>query len=175
MTFDIPANDHGAIYVFELHGTPPEGLSEKTDQAMMVIFGNAVVNTDYIDAIMPGMLTDMTLPQLIKNGYDMPVAVDVADELRALTGTAVLAMSAAFGGQAMQLSLPQNVHLVTILREAPEIKLNETLASDSARGTLASAAPTKPPKSDARIGGMVATYALLAMFALVGLMIWVAS
>ena len=30
----------------------------------------------------------------------------------------------------------------------------------------------KPPKSDARISGMIATVALVAMFALVGLVVW---
>jgi hypothetical protein len=31
---------------------------------------------------------------------------------------------------------------------------------------------TKRPMSDARIGGMVATVALIAMFVLVGLVVW---
>lgn len=38
--------------------------------------------------------------------------------------------------------------------------------------------PAKPPKtrkSDARIGGMVATYALVAMLAFMGLLIWITS
>jgi hypothetical protein len=33
----------------------------------------------------------------------------------------------------------------------------------------------KRPKSDARISGMVATVALIVMFALIGLFIWVGS
>jgi len=33
----------------------------------------------------------------------------------------------------------------------------------------------KPAKSDARIGGMVATYALIAMLAFMGLLIWITS
>ncbi len=33
----------------------------------------------------------------------------------------------------------------------------------------------KPPKSDARISGMVATVALLVMFALVGWFVWMGS
>jgi hypothetical protein len=33
----------------------------------------------------------------------------------------------------------------------------------------------KPAKSDARIGGMVATFVLLFLFALTGLMIWIAG
>ncbi len=32
----------------------------------------------------------------------------------------------------------------------------------------------KPPKSDARIGGMVATVALLVLFALTAVVVWIA-
>lgn len=172
MMIDIPANDHGAIYVFEIIGIPPADLGDKTDTALMAVFGPVVLNTNYVDVITPGVLTDMTLPQFITHGYDMPVADDVAEELRSLIGTAVLVMSAAFGGQEVILGLPENTHLVTTLRETPAIKVIDRLNTASAKGALDSK-PTKPAKSNARMSGMVATYALLAMFALVGLMIWV--
>jgi hypothetical protein len=172
MTVQIPANDHGAIYVFEVIGKPPADLGDKTDTAMMAVFGPVVLNTDYVDVITPGVLADMTLPQFIKHGYDMPVAGGVAEELRSLIGTAVLVMSAAFGGQEAALDLPENTRLVTVLREKSAINVIEPLTATSAEGTL-DTKPAKPPKSNARMSGMVATYALLAMFALVGLMIWV--
>ena len=35
----IPANDHGAIYVLELNRPTPDGLADKTDAAMMAVFG----------------------------------------------------------------------------------------------------------------------------------------
>ena len=172
MTLEFAANDHGAIYVFEVIGVPPADLGDKTDAALMAVFGPVVLNTDYVDVIMPGVLTDMTLPQFITHGYDMPVADDVAEELRSLIGTAVLVMSAAFGGQEVALDLPENTRLVATLREKSTIKVIDPLNSSSAEGTLDSK-PAKPAKSNARMSGMVATYALLAMFALVGLMIWV--
>jgi hypothetical protein len=172
MTVQIPANDHGTIYVFEVVGSPPAGFDDKTDAAMMAVFGPVVLNTDYVDVITPGVLTDMTLPQFITHGYDMPVADDVAEDLRGLIGTAVLVMSAAFGGQQATLDLPENTRFVTALREKPAINVIDPLHTASSDGTL-DTKPAKPPKSNARISGMVATYALLAMFALVGLMIWV--
>ena len=168
----IPANDHGALYVLEITGTPPAGLTEKTDAALLAVLGPVVVNTDYVDVITPGMLIDMTLPQLIANGYDMPMSDADADNLRGLTGSAVLLMSAAFGGQETTLQLPDSVRLVTVLRETPALAVPQPLTSDAAKGTIPGK-PTKPPKSNARIGGMVAMYALIAMFALVGLMIWI--
>ena len=62
----IPANDHGAIYVLELNRPAPDGLAEKTDAAMMAVFGHVVVNTDYVDAIGPGTVsyTHLTLPTI---------------------------------------------------------------------------------------------------------------
>lgn len=172
MSLHIPANDHGAIYVFEVQGTPPSDLSDKTDAALMAVFGPVVLNTDYVDVVAPDMLGEMSLPQLITNGYDMPVAKDVAEGLQAMAGTAVLVMSAAFGGQAATLDLPPHVSLVATLREKAAIKVSDPLTSDSAEGLL-DTKPTKPPKSDARMSGMVATYALLAMFAFVALIIWI--
>lgn len=172
MKIEIAANDHGAIYVFEIIGIPPADLADKTDAALMTVFGPVVLNTDYVDVISPGILTDMTLPQFITHGYDMPVADAVAEELRSLVGTAVLVMSAAFGGQEVTLDLPENTRHVTTLREQSAIKVIDPINTTSADGVL-TPKPAKPPKSNARMSGMVAMYALLAMFALVGLMIWV--
>lgn len=171
MSMQIPANDHGTIYVFEVTDAPSE-LSEKTDAALMAAFGPVVLNTDYVDVVETHMLADMTLPQLITNGYDMPVADDVAEVLRAIKGTTVLIMSAAFGGQEVSIDLPKTTRLVTTLREKAAIKITEPLTAKGAEGIL-QPKPGKPPKSNARMSGMVATYALLAMFALVGLMIWI--
>lgn len=168
----IPANDHGAIYVLELNRTDPEGLADKTDAAMMAVFGPVVLNTDYVDAITPGMLTDMTLPDLIQNGYEMHVDTATAEELRGLFGTVILVMSAAFGGDEMTIDLPSDVRLVTVLRDAPAMSAPRTIPTESATGTLPQG--RKKP-SDAAMSGRIATYALLLLFALVGLMIWIAA
>jgi hypothetical protein len=168
---NVPANDHGAIYVIELNRPAPEGLEDKTDAAIMAVFGNVVLNTDYIDVIAPGVLTDMSLPDLIRNGYDMQLSPTDAVEIDGLIGSVVLVMSAAFPPEGMTLDLPADVRLVTVLRDTPDVTLPETLRSDAAKGSLQGNG--KPKKSDARIGGMIATYALLLMFALVGLMVWI--
>ena len=172
MTLDIRANDHGAIYVLEIAGDMPLGLSDKTDEAMMALLGPIVVNRDYVDVIEPAALTDMSVLQLIETGYDMPVDQATADSINATRGTIVLIMSAAFAGQAVKMRLPQHVRHVATLRETPAIKVTDQLSAQSAGGNL-STAPVKPPKSDARVSGIVATSALLVMFALVGLMIWI--
>lgn len=171
---NIPANDHGALYVLELNRPPPAGLEDKTDAAMQAIFGDTLVNTDYVDIITPGMLTDLSLPDLIRNGYDMPVSPAEAEEMRGLMGTAVLVMSAAFGQQARTIDLPADVRLVSVLRETPDLKAPRPLRTSTADGILEGGKAKKRP-SDAAMSGRIATIALVLMFALVGLMIWIAG
>ena len=169
---NVPANDHGAIYVLELNRPAPDGLDDKTDAAMMAVFGNIVLNTDYVDAITPGLLVDMSLPDFIRNGYDMPVSDIQAENLRGLIGTVVLMMSAAFRDSAINIDLPSDVRLVMVLRETPTMAAPRPITTDSAFGTV----PQKRKKpSDAAMSGRVATYALLVLFALVAVMIWIAG
>lgn len=168
----IPANDHGAIYVLELNRPAPDGLADKTDAAMMAVFGNVVLNTDYVDTITPGMLEDIALPDLIRNGYDMAVSDSEAEELRSLFGTVVLVMSAAFGGNELTIDLPADVRLVTTLRDAPSMAAPRPIQTDSATGTIP---PARKKPSDAAMSGRIATYALLVLFALVAVMIWIAG
>ena len=170
---EIPANDHGAIYVLELRRPDPGGLTEKTDAAMMAVLGNVVVNTDYVDAIIPGMLSDITLPDLIRNGYEMPISEMDAEKLRGLFGTVVLVMSAAFGDNALTVNLPSDVRLVTTLRETPQMHAPQSIATQSAKGMLGQT--VKKPVSDAAMSGRIATIVLVVLFLLVAIMIWIAG
>lgn len=170
----IPANDHGAIYVLELNRPAPEGLEAKTDAAMMAVLGPVLVNTDYVDAILPGMLADMTLPDLIRNGYDMQVSEREAEKLRGLFGTVVLVMSAAFGGKEVTVDLPSDVRLVTTLRETPHMTAPQPISTESAKGAITPPSGKKRP-SDAALSGRIATIALVGMFLLVAIMIWIAG
>ena len=171
---NIPANDHGAIYVLELNRPAPEGLEEKTDAAMMAVLGPVLVNTDYVDAITPGMLSDMTLADLIRNGYEMPVSERDAETLRGLFGTTVLVMSAAFGGKEMTVDLPADVRLVTTLREAAQMNAPRPITTESAKGAI-TPKPAKKQPSEAAMSGRIATIALVGMFLLVAIMIWIAG
>lgn len=169
----IPANDHGAIYVLELQRPTPEGLEDKTDAAMMAVLGKVVVNTDFVDTITPGMLSDMTLPDLIRNGYDMSVSEIDAEKMRGLLGAVVLVMSSAFGGDAMTIDLPSDVRLVTTLRDTPQMHAPQPIVSKSAKGIVGQTG--KKPISDAAMSGRIATIVLLGLFLLVAIMIWIAG
>lgn len=163
---DIPANDHGALYVIAYNGPAPDGVRVAT------IIGPVALNMDFVDLITPDQRTAVPLPDLIRQGYDLPLTPSQDAILRDVQGTVLLVMSRAFGGQAQQITLPASSTLVTILRETPTMTPSEKLTSASGAGEL-TGPPAKPGKSDARMSGMVATAALLIMFALVGLVVWV--
>ncbi|WP_019953569.1 hypothetical protein [Yoonia vestfoldensis] len=166
MTLTIPANDHGALYVLAHTGPASDALTAAT------IIGPVALNLDFVDVITPAQRAAVPLPDLIRQGYDLPLTPAQDAMLRHVQGTILLVMSRAFGGQAQQIDLPADTTLVTVLRETPAITPPEKLTSASGAGAL-TGPPAKPRKSDARMSGMIATIALLIMFALVGLMVWV--
>ena len=166
MTLTIPANDHGALYVLAYTGPASDALTAAT------IIGPVALNMDFVDLITPDRRATVPLPDLIRQGYDMPLTPAQDAMLRHVQGTVLLVMSRALGGQAQQIDLPAGTTLVTVLRETPVMAAPEKLTSASGAGELPGP-PVKPRKSDARMSGMIATAALLVMFALVGLMVWV--
>ncbi|WP_322894396.1 MULTISPECIES: hypothetical protein [unclassified Yoonia] len=167
---DIPANDHGALYIVEHFGPPLTG-----SKAGMIgkIIGQVDLNLDFVDLIPPAGKAEMALPDLIQQGYEMPLTPAQVTTLRRVTGPVVLIMSRAFGSKAQQITLPEDSRAVMVLRDAAQIQTSEKLTSDGAAGEMNGPQTAKPRKSDARMSGMVATAALLVMFALVALMVWV--
>ena len=172
MTLTIPANDHGQLRVFALDGAPPQALRDKTDAGLAAAFG-AVLNGDYVDVLDVAALGEMTLTDYIKQGYDLHP--DDADRtaLAGITDWAILIMSRATGEEAVTLSLAPGIHHVTTIGTPMTLAPQAPLESAAAEGLLTP--PTKPAMSDARIGGMIATLALVVLFVLVGLMIWIAG
>ena len=164
-TLTIPANDHGQIRIFA------------TDTHASVTGLSAMFGTDldptYVDIVKIADLGDMILTDYIAQGYDLtPDAADKA-AVNAVTGTAILVLSRATEGREVTLTLAPGLRHVTTYSPDTRLEPPVNLPHDSAKGIIGDA-PAKAPKSDARIGGMVATIALIVMFALVGLMVWVA-
>lgn len=171
MKVDIPANDFGQIRVFATDITLSVEVMEKDPKALSALLG-AELDPTYIDIVQINDLADMTLSAYIAEGYEL--TADPVDKaaVDAITGFAVLILSRATGGQAITLTLAPGITHVTTYSPTARMTPPDHLPNASAKGTL-DRAPIKPPKSNARIGGMVATYVLIFMFVLVGLMIWV--
>ena len=167
----IPANDHGQIRVFATDAPLPQEILEKKPDGMLALFG-APLNPDFVDIVRIGDLNGMALTRYIAEGYDMaPDLVDAATVDR-INGYAVLVLSRATAGQETELHPGFGLRHVTTYSATTDFSVSDPIPSEAAKGTLAGP-DTKPAKSNARMSGMVATFALLAMFVLVGVMIWI--
>ena len=169
----IPANDHGQIRVFEIQKPLSAAASEKTPDGLAELFG-ATLDPTYVDVVRISDLGEMRLSAYIFEGYDMRAdAVDKA-AVDAITGTAILVLSRASAGKAKTLPLPPGLTHVPTYSPTATLHPTEPLPDASAKGAIASP-PSRNKKSDARIGGMIAMYALIFMFAFVAVIIWISG
>ena len=174
MTLDIPANDFGQIRVFEYRAFLPENIVEKTPDGLTTLFGTDALDPNYIDIIRIDDLSTMTLTDYIAQGYDMEAEVHDVPAVNGIEGFAILLLSSATHGDPVSLTLaPELRHVTTYIPQA-QLQVIEPLPGEGAEGLIGDA-PAPKAKSDARIGGMVAMVSLIVLFALVGLMIWVAG
>lgn len=172
MTVTIPANDHGQIRIFSVPTPAPAGLEEKTPAALQSLFGTDALDTDFIDVVDTRQLAGLSLLDYLHQGYDIPA--DAADNqaLRDVRGVLVLIMSRATGGVATTLTLAPGVTHITTTGDPARLRIPTNTPTASAKGTVPGG---KPAPSQAAMSGRIATIALIVMFLLVVLMIWVAS
>lgn len=182
-TFQISPTEHGVIRLFTVN-LPADQIAgfTETDPAqagaapVQKALGVDHLDTDFVELFPVSNLSGLGLAGYLTEGLGVAEA-DVrpdASRLNSLSGHVLVVLSQAFGGQAATLSPTAPLKWIgTYTEEGASIRF-EPLPSDSAKGTIA-APPGKPAKSDARVGGMIAMYALIAMFALVALIIWVAG
>ena len=172
MSLTIPAHDHGQLRVFALDFAPPDALKLKTTEGLAGSFG-VILNPAYVDVIDIAALGEMSLKDYVKQGYDFDLDPADTAALSELQGWVVIVMSRATAGAETTLDLTPGLRHVTTIGTQMTLNPQAPLESDAAKGVLTP--PTKKPMSDARIGGMIATLALLVLFALVAVMIWVAG
>jgi len=173
MTIEIPANDFGQIRIFEAREELSQDAVNKTPAGLQQLFGTDALDPTYIDIIKIADLSSMSLTDYIAQGYDMEAEDYDIPAVNGIEGYAILILSSATGGQAVTLEPAPELRHVTTYVPTAQLQVIAPLNSDAASGHL-DGVPDKPAKSDARIGGMVATIALIVMFLLVGLMVWIA-
>jgi hypothetical protein len=179
MTDTITADDHGKVRIFQLDPKlaieiGDTGNYDRLERAL----GTKIMNKEDVQIVAEMALNDLGLAQFLMMGHGIAEA-DIKPQmatLNALKGSVAIVRSGAFGGVAFTLRPDSEAKLIAAFTEegaalAPLVPLT----SEGSAGILAPEAPAKKPKSDARIGGMVATVALLLMGLLVWLMIWIAS
>jgi hypothetical protein len=188
MTIPIPPNERHTLRVFALDMTLAQ-VTALRDMDAVLNPGQVVppLRADVAERLL-GLPVDVTQVDIFHSDdveaiglaayliegnavAEAQIAADT-DMLDAYRGYVMAVRAQAFGGQAANLTLDPKLRLMgTYTEETPAIRF-ETLPSQAAKGVLAGG---RAPKSDARIGGLVATFALLFLFALTGLMIWIAG
>ena len=173
MTLTIPVTDHGLIRVFKIAGTAPEGLMHRTPESLAALFGTDALDPAFVDVVDTRDLAGLTLRDYLHQGYDLPQETLDDPALRDLRGVVVLVMSRAARGQEVTLDPAPNVTHVTTTGEPARLRMPEpAIRTPAADGT---APGGRTPPSNAAMSGRVATIALLVLFVLVAVMIWVAS
>ncbi len=174
MTLEIAANEFGQIRIFEVDPELPADVITSDHTDLQRLFGTSNLDETYVDVIRIADLTTMQLSDYILQGYDVELESHDASMVNGIEGYAILIMSSAARGLPVRLQPASEVRHITSHVPEPTLTVSEPLTSEAARGVIGDV-PAKPPKSDARIGGMVATVVLILLFALVGLMIWIAA
>ena len=145
-TFQVSATERGVIRLFTVELFPVSNL-EELGLAGYLVEGLGIAESD----VAPNRM-----------------------RLNSLSGHMLIVLSAAFGGKETTITPSAPLKWIgTYTEEGASIQFRP-LPSEGAKGVL-DGAPAKPPKSDARVGGMIAMYALIFMFAFVGLLIWIAG
>ena len=182
--FEVRADERGVVRLFAVD-LPPEqikGFAEpdyKTDPdeapwALKEALGAEYLDSDFIELFPVSDLTGVGLPGYRTEGLGIAEG-DVASDrarLEAVSGHVLIVVSSAFGGFAQTIRPRAPLRWIgTSVEETAPVRF-EPLPSEAAKGEVTTAA--KPRPSDAALSGRVARAALLVLFALVAVMVWVA-
>jgi hypothetical protein len=159
-----------AVWVFALDGSDEIEVPD----ALAAALGVAELDEDFVEQFRVDILLDYGFATYMTDAMGMDadqIAPDAA-LLNALTGTVVLVVNTALPAGVTPDPRPP-LRLIGYYEETVKLRVPEPLVAQSAQGTL-DGAPVKRT-SDAAMMGRVATVALLVIFALTALVIWVAS
>ncbi|NUB44270.1 hypothetical protein GEU84_007740 [Fertoebacter nigrum] len=190
----VPRGERGILRVFVADLTlaemahmrdpgPTPGAAFSGDDApqdshdpMAALLGLDHLDPDFVELFHSDDIAAIGLAAYLAEGNGVAADQIAADQARldAVQGPLLIVFSAAFAGQPATLRPDPRLTLIgAYAQETPPVRF-EPLPDASARGVTDRPAP-RPPMSDARAGGMVATAALLVMFALVALVVWIAG
>jgi hypothetical protein len=169
-TFHVKSTEHGLVRLFAVD-LPPEKI-ESFDVAEAL--GVKALDPAQVELFAVSDLTGLGLSGYLNEG--LGIAREELDSARldALTGCVLIVRSAAFQGQSVKLSPKAPLRWVgTYPEESAPVKF-EPLPSAAALGDVPP--PTsKKRSSDAAMSGRVAMIALLVIFALTALVVWLAG
>lgn len=177
----VPAGERGRVRVFTLdYQLTMEIAHIGTYERLYRALGVDGLQDADVQIVDLKAIAELGLSGFLAEGYGVSEGelASVAKALDALKGKVAVIRSGAFQGEEVMLPQGSEATLVAVLNE-PEAELASPvpLDSDSARSEdVALEQPiAKPPKSDARIGGMVATVVLVFLAIFVVGFVWMAG
>lgn len=159
----------GDVLVFSWAGDPDK------ETVLASFSGAEIVDNQQIEVFAAGTIATLGLTAYLVEGYgiDPDELTQDATRLDGVQGTLVIVSARAFEGNA-HVTPSAGLTLVGKFNEAgAPPSAPKPIETESAKGTLA--APAKAPKSDARIGGMVALAVLVFLALFVVFFVWSAG
>jgi hypothetical protein len=174
----ITAREHGVVRVFaiDLEGDALKAFLRRGDSwGVQEALGAETLNPDLVEIFDVADLTGLGLSGYLDEGQG--IATTELDPMRAqldaIKGTVMVLPTSAFAGTAQTLSVRAPLRLIASFNEDRPPVTFEPLPDASAKGVVPPPARSKP--SDAAMSGRVATLALLVIFLLTALMVWIAA
>ncbi|MCG3269357.1 hypothetical protein [Yoonia sp. I 8.24] len=139
---------------------------------LVAALGLTHIDTDFIEVFDADTIRDYGFAKYLTeaNGMDPAQVNPETAMLAAITGHVLLVFSDALNGKTLAPTAP--LRFIGRYSSAQSLHPVQKIETEAAKGVLPQ---PKPPKSDARMSGMVATAALVVMFLIVAMMIWIAG
>lgn len=178
----ISATEAGIVRLFTVDLPPDEVTAFAARNGRWPLaeaLGADTLAPEHVELFDVADLSGMGLTRYLSEGHAIPddQLAPMRARLEALRGTLLILPSRAFSGQAQTLTPRSPLNLIASFSEDRAPVSFEALPDAGAQRTAPGDAPPPPRKrpSDAAMSGRVATVALLVLFALVAVMVWVAS
>ena len=177
---NIPSQPHGIVWLFrvDLPARDIDTFTQETylsddniDWPLADALGISP-DHDFIEVFDVADLKDYGFARYLSeaNGFDDSDLSDDADMLDALTGHVLLVFSQSLPRAGGRFTPKPPLEFIARYERKPDIPSFDDVESESAAGMLPQG---KPPKSDARMSGMVATVVLIFLALFVAAFVWV--
>ena len=130
------------------------------------------LRTDFVDVVRVEDLGEMPLSRYLReaHGVTEESLAGLRDRVDALDGVVIALPAQAFDGMAQTLDVRAPLRWIGTFGEERADPARTPLRSEAALGTTQGSKP-----SDAAMSGRIAAIALLVLFVLVGIMVWIAA
>ncbi|MBT5001290.1 MAG: hypothetical protein HN551_07945 [Tateyamaria sp.] len=174
----IPAEETGVLRVFSLSMNNQDAKQLKSSSTAIFKALGTNLDCNQVEILALADLGDIGLVGYLSEGCAIPsdqLDPDII-KLNSLSGWVLIIFSNAFKSAATTLKPAANLNLIgTYSQIKTDWRTAQTVTAESAKPFTAPPLTIKKKPSDAAMSGRIATLALIVMFALTGLIIWIAG